>query len=127
MVVAQDGVPAHRVEGIIWEAVPIQSLVRLEEALCPMNCVRASSPSICVQSLLPSRHKKHSLSLDAQRLDRGTKLFRYVVAAVNRGESVGISYGRFLAYLHGARSFRELAGRNFCRPTVTRRFESLGN
>ncbi len=48
-------------------------------------------------------------------LERGVRLFTYLVDAANRGEAVGISYGSFLAFLHGASSFYDLTGRDYVR------------
>jgi hypothetical protein len=35
------------------------------------------------------------------------------VEAVNRGRPLGISYGGFIAYLHGVARFNEVKGRNY--------------
>ena len=45
--------------------------------------------------------------------ERGVRLFTYLAEAANGGKAIGISYGGFLAYLHGVDEFREVAGRNF--------------
>jgi hypothetical protein len=50
---------------------------------------------------------------DEHRMERGVRLFTYLVEAANRGESVGISYGSFVAYLHAAKNFPAAAGRPF--------------
>ena len=59
-----------------------------------------------------------SLTPDEQDLNRGVRLFAYLVDAANRGDALGISYGDFMAYLHGAASFGEFAGRSY-RPSDT--------
>jgi hypothetical protein len=43
----------------------------------------------------------------------GVRLFNWLAEAANRGDAVGISYAVFLAYLHGAQTFQDLAGRNY--------------
>ena len=59
-----------------------------------------------------------NLKPDERGLDRGARLFSYLVDAANRGDALGISYGDFMAYLHNAASFREFAGRSY-RPSDT--------
>ena len=54
-----------------------------------------------------------NLTPDERGLDRGARLFAYLVDAANRGAALGIAYSDFIAYLHGAVSFRELAGRGY--------------
>ncbi len=60
-----------------------------------------------------------SLTPDERGLDRGARMFAYLVDAANHGDALGISYGDFMAYLHGAASFRALAGRNYTPPGDT--------
>jgi hypothetical protein len=48
-----------------------------------------------------------------QGVERGIHLFARLVDLANRGEAVGISYGGFIAYLHGVHKFHEVAGRNY--------------
>jgi hypothetical protein len=59
-----------------------------------------------------------NLTPDERGLDRGVRLFAYLVDAANRGDALGISYSDFMSYLHGAASFREVAGRSY-RPSDT--------
>jgi hypothetical protein len=54
-----------------------------------------------------------TLTPDAKGLDRGVRLFIDLVDAANKGGALGISYADFIAYLHGAGSFRDLAGRSY--------------
>jgi hypothetical protein len=54
-----------------------------------------------------------NLTPDERGLDRGARLFAYLVDAANSGDALGIAYSDFIAYLHGAASFRELAGRSY--------------
>jgi Domain of unknown function (DUF4145) len=50
---------------------------------------------------------------DQSGLARGVRLFRYLAAQANRGKPVGISYGDFIAFLHGKGSFQEAVGRDY--------------
>ncbi len=50
---------------------------------------------------------------DQRGVERGVRLFEYLVDAANRGEAVGIAHGDFTAFVHGSPDFRTLAGRNF--------------
>jgi hypothetical protein len=60
----------------------------------------------------PIRRCSGSLMPDEQGIKRGVQLFKHLVEVANRGEAVGIFYGGFIAYLHGANNFREAASRN---------------
>jgi len=53
-----------------------------------------------------------NLTPDERGLDRGVRLFAYLVDTANHGDALGISYSDFMAYLHGAASFRAFAGRS---------------
>jgi hypothetical protein len=57
--------------------------------------------------------RMESLIPDEPGLERGVQLFNYLVDAANQGKALGVAYGDFLAYLHGAASFRDLAGRGY--------------
>ncbi|MGA2132270.1 MAG: hypothetical protein ABSH50_08265 [Bryobacteraceae bacterium] len=46
------------------------------------------------------------------------RLFSYLADEANKGHALGISYADFIAYLHGAASFRDLTGRSY-RPSDT--------
>jgi len=59
-----------------------------------------------------------SLVPDARGVQRGTRLFSYLVEAANAGRALGISYGGFIAYLHAVATFDELTGRHY-RPSDT--------
>jgi hypothetical protein len=57
----------------------------------------------------------HRLRLmpDEQGVARGVRLFRYLAEQANHGRPTGISYGDFIAHLHGKESFFEVAGRYY--------------
>lgn len=50
---------------------------------------------------------------DESGLARGVRLFQHLAEQANRGKAIGISYGDFIAFLHGKHSFQEVAGRNY--------------
>jgi hypothetical protein len=50
---------------------------------------------------------------ERQGMERGIRMFTYLAEMANLGHAVGISYGGFIAYLHGATEFQQVAGRNF--------------
>lgn len=63
--------------------------------------------------MIPDHRSGGSLMPGEQGTERGVRLFMHLVEVANRGEAIGISYGGFIAYLHGADEFREVAGRNY--------------
>ncbi len=64
-------------------------------------------------NMIPDHKSSGKLMPDEQGNARGVRLFAHFVEVANRGEAVGISYGGFIAYLHGVEEFREVAGRNY--------------
>ena len=50
---------------------------------------------------------------DASGLSRGVQLFRYLAEQANLGKPTGISYGDFVAHVHGKGSFWQVAARNY--------------
>jgi hypothetical protein len=62
---------------------------------------------------IPEHRSIGSLMPDQQGVERGVRLFTHLVEVANSGKAVGISYGGFLAYLHGVDEFRKVAGRNY--------------
>jgi len=50
---------------------------------------------------------------DRAGIQRGMRLFHYLADRANDGDAVGISYGRFIAYIHGGTDFRQIAHRNY--------------
>lgn len=61
----------------------------------------------------PSGNLAERLWPDATGVERGKRLFRYLVDRANRHAPVGIGYATFLNYLHGVERFREIVGRNY--------------
>jgi hypothetical protein len=56
---------------------------------------------------------------NAEGIERGVRLFTFLADAANQGDALGIAYADFIAYLHGAQSFRDLAGREYIREDTT--------
>jgi hypothetical protein len=111
MIAARDEIPRHRVEGVIWDAMPGLDLRR-------SNVIRKSVsivPSLQPRSMIESK-SRDSLAPNEQGVERGVRLFTYLAEASNRGDAVGVSYGSFIAYLHDVSEFYEVAGRNFLPP-----------
>jgi hypothetical protein len=64
-------------------------------------------------------------SLDALRPDsrgreRGQRLFRYLAAQANKGRAAGISYDRFISFLHGKSRYFDVMGRNYATADTNR-------
>jgi hypothetical protein len=60
-------------------------------------------------------HKLSSDSLlsDCDAIKRGVRLFHHLVNQANSGNAVGIGYADFFAYIHAAKTFHDLTGRNY--------------
>jgi hypothetical protein len=54
-----------------------------------------------------------ALSPDARGMQRGQRLFRYLAAEANKGRAVGISYDRFISFLHGKPKYSDVMQRNY--------------
>jgi hypothetical protein len=108
MIDARDAVPAHSAEGIIWDAMPSLGPRRSTVVREPVSVDQNRQPVSITEP-----KSRDDLVPDRQGVERGVRLFTYLAEAANRGDTVGISYGAFIAYLHDAAEFREVAGRNF--------------
>jgi len=113
MIAAHGATPVHRAEGIIWDAVPIFHR-RRSTAPREAGSIKLTPPA-------SAREPKASGSLipGKQGVERGVRLFNYLVEEANRGNALGISYGGFIAYLHGVEEFGEIAGRKYL-PSYTK-------
>ncbi len=107
-IVARNEIPAHRAEGIIWDAAPNLDLGRSAVIREAVSIAPNPQP-------LPTTATKSSgnLAPNDQGVERGVRLFTYLAELSNRGDAAGVSYGGFIAYLHDVAEFREVAGRNF--------------
>jgi len=105
---AREDVPAHRAEGIIWDAEPCHWQSSTSDTRELRLATR--SPHGTAPAELEPRGK---LCQDESGVRRGVLLFRYLADAANRGDAVGISYGAFIAYVNGASAFRDVSGRAF--------------
>lgn len=54
-----------------------------------------------------------ALRPDSDGRERGKRLFRYLAAQANKGRSVGISYDRFISFLHGKNRYFDVMNRNY--------------
>ena len=64
-------------------------------------------------------------SLDDLRPDslgraRGQNLFRYLAGQANKGRAVGISYDRFVSFLHGKPKYSDVMNRNYAQSDTNR-------
>jgi len=104
---ARDAIPMHRTEGIIWDAMPIQNLLHTPVIRQTTQATPRPQPKFV------ETDSSGGLMPETRGVERGIRLFAYLVELANRGEAVGLSYGGFIAYLHEATEFREVAGRSF--------------
>jgi hypothetical protein len=111
IIAASNGIPMHRAEGIIWDGTP-----RTEP---PRKLYDTGSITIPARRVAETeRGFGGSLMSDSRGIERGARLFRYLVDLANQGKAVGVGYGSFIAYLHGVKKFFELAARPY-RPADT--------
>jgi hypothetical protein len=78
------------------------------------------SPSAPVPAATSSRSPLDALRPDAQGRERGQRLFRYLAAQANKGRAVGISYDRFISFLHGKPRFFDVMNRNYAQCDTNR-------
>ena len=67
-----------------------------------------------------------ALRPDSQGRERGQRLFRYLAAQANKGRAVGISYDRFISFLHGKLKYFDVMDRNFA-PSDTSRLIDIAH
>jgi hypothetical protein len=102
--------PAHRAEGLIWEACSSNPL--------PGNV--SSEPDSAASPIEDEANDRENPLLPDERdrttdevLRRGVDLFQTMVARANAGEAVGISYAAFAVRLFAVTSFAEIVGRDY--------------
>ena len=78
------------------------------------------SPSAPVPAATSSRSPLDALRPDAQGRERGQRLFRYLADQANKGRAVGISYDRFISFLHGKPRFFDVMNRNYAQCDTNR-------
>jgi hypothetical protein len=114
LVVASVAIPAHWVEGLIWDARPAQPGPILatvaEPPVPPVNGRGGNNP------LIPDDRDEAG----DESLERGVALFRHLVGEVRAGKAIGIRYDDFATYMHQAASYVELMGRNFAPSDINR-------
>jgi hypothetical protein len=92
-------IPAHWIEGFIWDVAPAGRPDTAEE---PVEVADADNP------LVPDDRTE----VGDEALARGVALFEELVALANRGQPTGIDYAWFVATING-RPFEEVRGRSF--------------
>lgn len=134
---AQDaGAPRHWVEGIIWDAAPLP-----ERRTIPIETPRRPQPII-----IPIETPRHPLEESraisepdsdnpilvddredgSEAINRGVRLFEYLVGRVNSGDATGIGYAQFTCFIHDVASFQAVANRQYL-PSDTPHVLSLAN
>jgi hypothetical protein len=61
-----------------------------------------------------------ALRPDSQGRERGQRLFRYLAAQANKGRAAGISYDRFISFLHGKAQYSDVMKRNYAQSDTGR-------
>jgi hypothetical protein len=92
------------------EATAIQELTPDRTGSSLTTPVPAATPSRALDALRP----------DSRGLERGQRLFRYLAAQANKSRAVGISYDRFISFLHGKAQYRDVMNRNYAMSDTSR-------
>jgi len=95
---------------LLLEAVKAPQVTNVRE-LSP-NRPGASS-QVGPPAVANRRSPLDALRPDALGRERGKRLFRYLAAQANRGRAVGISYDRFISFLHGKPRYFDVMSRNY--------------
>jgi hypothetical protein len=102
-----DALPRHVVEGLIWDAQPVDAAS--PGATFGDFAAADEAARDCDNPLLPDdRHLQGE-----EAIQRGVELFRELARLANGGAAVGIGYAQFACLLHGAGSFEQLIGRQY--------------
>lgn len=111
--------PDHWVEGLIWDACP-----RGVAATAPRLAARADAiqedpagettgpeeeAGDAANPILPDERDPAGEEV----IERGVLLFRELVRCANAGHSLGIGYADFVRWVHGSRSYVDVAGRTY--------------
>ena len=67
-----------------------------------------------------SRSSLDALGPDSKGRERGQCLFHYLAAQANKGRAVGISYDRFISFLHGKPQYSDVMNRNYAQSDTNR-------
>lgn len=109
--VPQNGdIPAHWVEGVIWDAT--LSREKLDRPVFTPQ-PNAGGP------VEPPNEGENPLLLDdrddegEELLERGVRIFRHLAERANAGEAVGIGYAQLVCAVHGVQEFRQVANRKY--------------
>lgn len=103
-------VPAHRAEGLIWDAVLGDQAAMVEATVAPAVGLAVEDEAGDRENpILPDDRDDSTEEL----MRRGVALFERLVARANAGDAVGIGYGNLVARVHGVESFADVAGRDY--------------
>lgn len=99
--------PQHVAEGLIWDAAApaAQHEAGAPPLAMPEEILSAAAHDV-ENPLLPDARDPAGEDV----LERGACLFLDLVERANRGDSIGIGYGEFVARVFGVRSFPEVSG-----------------
>jgi hypothetical protein len=100
--------PAHRAEGLIWDARPA-----VPGDLPPANATPPAPPppGDAGNPLLPDDRDESGDEV----LTRGGQLFRHLVELARGGDAAGVGYADFVVAAYGAADYAEVAGRAYAR------------
>lgn len=124
----REGQNRHAHQGVFEDRDVERALDTMELFLKATQSPEAATVSLMHRPVIPAAQKTATskpavpaapvvrsgqLGAGETGVQRGVRLFRYLAGQANRGNAVGISYGDFIAFLHGKASFREVANRNY--------------
>jgi hypothetical protein len=112
---ANGALPPHWVEGLIWDACPLEDRLTI-----PVERPRRRGVSVDAPHTFPSGKPDPTNPIliddradDSGPVERGVRLFEYLAACANREDPTGIGYAQFACFIHQAESFQKLAGRSY--------------
>jgi hypothetical protein len=107
-VTSNGDVPAHWVEGLIWDAtLPKAELERSIERPAELPVPRQSADT--ENPLLVDDRDDDAETL----LNRGVRLFQHLADLANRGDAVGIGYAQLVSCVHGVDNFQDVTNRKY--------------
>jgi hypothetical protein len=134
---AADGVPAHAVEGLIWDAtapilsadVPVEgrdeAFISTSDVIAPSLPIATTAASAAPGSdVLPNLYEdaedsRNPILPDSRDpvmddvIRRGIALFERLVALSNTGQSAGVGYACFVQIAYAVPRFSDVAGRSY--------------
>lgn len=109
--------PAHRIEGLIWDAGLLNGAGASSDSAAPPPLAPSMPAANEVFSaardfdnpLLPDERSPETSDV----LQRGVGLFERLVASANRGQPLGVGYAQFVCLLYDIERFSDVCGRNY--------------